>query len=75
MSALSSEELKIVKSKIAKTEAKLEMAEQAKDRDLVLANTNLLTSLYQEKQRLENSGNVSIWKQSFYILVVYICGI
>ena len=75
MSALSSEELKIVKSKIAKTEAKLEMAEQANDRDLVLANTNLLTSLYQEKQRLENSGNVSIWKQSFYILVVYICGI
>ena len=51
-------ELEIVKQKIGSTEAKLERAEQANDRDLVLANTNLLNTLYQEKQRLESTGIV-----------------
>ena len=51
-------ELEIVKSKIAKTEAKLEKAEQDGNTDLELANTYLLTELYKEKKRLENSGIV-----------------
>jgi hypothetical protein len=51
-------ELEIVKSKIAKTEAKLVKAEQERKEDLELACTNLLTELYKEKQRLENSGIV-----------------
>ncbi len=51
-------DLEIVKSKIAKTEAKLEKAEQEGNAALELACTNLLHVLYQEKQRLENLGIV-----------------
>ena len=51
-------ELEIVKSKIAKTEARLVKAEQAGNAALELACTNLLNNLYQEKQRLVNSGIV-----------------
>ena len=58
-------EFESVKEDIVTTKAKLEMAEQAKDRDLVIANTNLLTSLYQKEQRLENSGIVLNLKTIF----------
>jgi len=47
-----------VKSKIAKTEAKLVKAEQEGNAALVLACTNLLHDLYQKEQRLVNLGIV-----------------
>jgi hypothetical protein len=51
-------ELEIVKGKITSTEADLENAKQANDRDLVLAYANMLNNLYQKEQRLENAGTV-----------------
>ncbi len=49
-------EMESLKRKIVATEADLENAKRANDRDLVLANTYLLHDLYQKEQRLENSG-------------------
>ena len=51
-------DLEIVKSKIAKTEAKLEKAEQGGNENLVLMYGNILLNLYQQEQRLENLGIV-----------------
>jgi hypothetical protein len=51
-------DLEIVKQDIAATKAKLEKAEQANDRALVLTYGKLLHDFFQEKQRLESSGIV-----------------
>ncbi len=54
-------ELDIVKQDIVTTKADLVNAKQGGNKDLELACTNLLTELYKEKQRLENSGIVFIF--------------
>ncbi len=61
------QEMESLKRKIVATEADLENAKQANDRDLVLmygnlllASTNLLNNLYQKEQLLESSGIVFI---------------
>jgi hypothetical protein len=69
-------EFEIVKSKIAKMEAKLEKAEQDGKADLVLMYGNLLHTLYQEKQRLENSGiviNFSMFLLFKFVVYNYLC--
>ena len=51
-------EFESVKDDIVTTKADLAKAKQEGKEDLVLACTNLLNNLYQEKQRLVNSGIV-----------------